>query len=117
VKRNALFLIVFIGVSSAPNATLAEGDAKAGKDLYEVCATCHGEDARGNADTQAPQLAGQFEWYLVRQLQNFRNGIRGTHPDDTYGAMMKPMADMLKTDQAVADVAAYIATRKPTRHD
>jgi cytochrome c oxidase subunit 2 len=44
----------------------------------------------------------------VRQLQNFKNGVRGNNPKDTYGMQMAPMAQTLADDQAMADVAAYI---------
>ncbi len=45
---------------------------------------------------------------MVRQLDHFKQGIRGADPKDTYGQQMAPMAKMLTTDQDVADVAAYI---------
>jgi len=109
-------LIASAWLSLLASGAAADGDADRGEQLYAVCATCHGEDARGNADTQAPQLAGQFEWYLIRQLENFRNGVRGTHEQDTYGIVMKPMAEALQTRQDLEDVAAYIVTKRPTRH-
>jgi cytochrome c oxidase subunit 2 len=57
-------------------------------------------------------LAGQQDWYLVRQLQNYKSGIRGSQPKDTYGVQMKPMASMLANDAAMNDVVAYIDTLK-----
>lgn len=110
-----LLLFTIMCLVTVP-AAFAEGDAKRGQQLYQVCAACHGDDARGNPDTQAPQLAGQFDWYLIRQLKNFKNGSRGTGTDDIYGGVMKPMADALQDDQAIADVVAYIVTKKPERH-
>ena len=47
---------------------------------------------------------------LVAQLQNFKTGIRGSHPDDGYGWQMGLMADMLPDDDAIKDVVAYINT-------
>ena len=41
------------------------------------CTTCHGTDGRGNEGIEAPRLAGMEDWYLRRQLENFRAGIRG----------------------------------------
>ena len=39
----------------------------------------------------------------------FRDGLRGAHPEDTSGALMAGMAKTtLTTDQAIADVVAYI---------
>nr|WP_244505504.1 c-type cytochrome [Methyloceanibacter stevinii] len=51
-------------------------------------------------------------WYTVRQLNNFKTGVRGANPKDTHGQQMAPMAKMLGTDDDVADVAAYIETLK-----
>jgi len=81
-----------------------------GKTFFQVCAVCHGEHAEGNPDTQAPRLAGQYPWYLERQLRNFRAGIRGADSSDTNGFMMAPMAKGLPSDDAVTDVVAYIST-------
>lgn len=88
----------------------ADGDAASGEALYAVCSGCHGADGMGIEATNAPRLQGQFESYLIRQLQNFKSGARGTHKDDVFGATMKAMAATLPHDQAIKDVVAYIAT-------
>jgi cytochrome c oxidase subunit 2 len=88
----------------------AAGDAQAGKALYAVCAACHGQQGEGLQALNAPKLAGQEEWYLVRQLQNYKQGIRGAHDKDVYGKQMAPMAATLANDQAVENVTAYIRT-------
>ncbi len=85
-------------------------DIASGKALYAPCVTCHGADGEGNTALGAPALAGQSEDYLVRQLKNYQRGIRGTDPADIGGAQMRPMAATLADDEAVADVAAYIAS-------
>ncbi len=84
-------------------------DTASGKALYTPCIACHGANGEGNTALAAPALAGQSEDYLVRQLQNYQRGIRGTDPADAGGAQMRPMAATLADDAAVADVAAYIA--------
>lgn len=86
----------------------AAGDAAKGKTLYGTCGACHGPNAEGMEALNAPKLAGQEEWYIIRQLQNFKSGARGSNPKDTYGMQMAPMAQTLPDDQAMADVAAYI---------
>lgn len=83
-------------------------DAERGKTLYATCGACHGANAEGMEALNAPRLAGQEPWYLVRQMQNFKNGIRGNNPRDTYGMQMAPMAQLLTDDAAMEDVAAYI---------
>ncbi|MEY4641671.1 MAG: hypothetical protein RLZZ227_1665 [Pseudomonadota bacterium] len=87
----------------------ADGDPAQGQPSYAVCAACHGVNGEGNVALNAPKLAGQEDWYLRRQLNYFKTGVRGTHADDVYGAQMRPMAGTLATDDMVANVAAYIA--------
>ena len=58
----------------------------------------------------APKLAGQSAWYLKRQIEYFKNGVRGSHEDDVYGKQMAPMAATLASDKAINDVVAYIET-------
>ena len=107
--------------SAAPIAALtftyalgaaAAGDVQRGKTFYAVCATCHGANAEGMKEMNAPALAGGEEWYIVRQLQNFRAGVRGSNPADTYGLQMAPMAQVLPDAQAIEDVAAYLSSLK-----
>ncbi len=101
-----LALTALVSLYSA--TSFAAGDAAKGKTLYATCGACHGQNAEGMEALNAPKLAGQEEWYVVRQLQNFKNGVRGTNPKDTYGMQMAPMAQTLPNDQAMEDVAAYI---------
>ena len=105
--RSGILLLVILG--GAP-AVLAAGDAEKGKSLYNICSACHGANAEGMAALNAPANAGQDPWYMTRQLKNFRAGIRGAHPDDTFGAQMRPMAMMLARDQDIDDVVAYITS-------
>jgi cytochrome c oxidase subunit 2 len=81
-----------------------------GQQLYATCEACHGADGRGIQATNAPRLAGMSDWYLVTQLKNFKQGIRGAHPKDMYGPQMASMAAMLADDQATRDLVAYINT-------
>lgn len=112
-KTTIAFGAALFALTATP--AFAEGDKDKGKQLYQVCAACHGADGRGNPDTMAPQLAGQHGFYLTTQLKNFRDGIRGSDERDTMGAVMKPMAASL-SDQDIADVVAYIGTMKPKNH-
>jgi cytochrome c oxidase subunit 2 len=84
------------------------GDATAGAALFAVCSACHGQQAEGNPALHAPKLAGQADWYLVRQLKNFKSGARGTDPHDAYGPTMAPMAATLADEAAIENVVAYI---------
>jgi cytochrome c oxidase subunit 2 len=50
------------------------------------------------------------DWYLERQLQNFKKGIRGQHPEDYYGKQMGFMARILQDDKKIRDLVAYMNT-------
>jgi len=89
----------------------AEGNASRGQEIYvQQCASCHGSQGEGQPGLKAPRLAGLESWYQLQQLQNFRNGIRGTAAADTAGQQMKPFADALVDDAALQDVISYIGT-------
>jgi cytochrome c oxidase subunit 2 len=67
----------------------------------------------GNVATNAPRYAGMSDWYLARQLKNFKDGVRGTHLQDYYGMQMGFMGRILKDEAAINDVVAYINTLDP----
>ncbi|MEE4298733.1 MAG: c-type cytochrome [Pseudomonadales bacterium] len=87
-----------------------EGDAGRGRTLYATCTACHGPEGLGNEALGAPALAGQSDWYMVRQLEHFRSGVRGAADGDSYGAQMAGMSGALVDEQAIRDVVAYINT-------
>ena len=89
--------------------TLSGGDAARGAAAYAPCAACHGARGEGDAALEAPRLAGQADWYLAAQLEAYRAGRRGTHPDDAPGLRMRPMAALLP-EAALADVLAHLAS-------
>ncbi len=70
-------------------------DASKGQHLFTVCAGCHGADAQGISQHKAPKLTGQHSWYLAKQLNNIKAGIRGSHEADAEGRLMLPMANTL----------------------
>jgi cytochrome c oxidase subunit 2 len=84
------------------------GDPIAGQAGYAVCAACHGMQGEGNPAMNGPKLTGQSTWYLRRQIDAYKRGHRGTHPDDVYGRQMAPMVATLVNQQAVDNVVAYI---------
>ncbi len=86
------------------------GDPQIGRAQYAVCSACHGQQGEGNPLLNAPKIAGQGEWYIRRQLQYYKSGARGAHPDDEFGRQMAPMVATLVNDAAVNNVIAYIGT-------
>ena len=81
----------------------AAGDASAGAKKSQTCAACHGAD--GNSINPVwPSLAGQHAEYILKQLQDFKNGKREN-------AQMSPMAANLG-EQDMLDLAAYFSSQK-----
>lgn len=111
IKR-LLFLCGLFLIPFAP-AVSQDADLDSGSKQFVACQACHGEHAEGNPLMNAPRLGGQYDWYLLRQLQNFRSDLRGAHQDDRYGPLMSSMAKTLADEQALRDVAGYIATLTP----
>lgn len=95
--------------SDPPPVTIA-GDADRGKSFYSTCAACHGVRGEGNIALGSPALTGLNDWYLVTQLEKFKNGMRGRQPGDTYGMQMRSSVGLLPDDQAIHDVVKYITT-------
>jgi cytochrome c oxidase subunit 2 len=100
-------------IASLPDARPAgiiKGNADKGRARWATCAACHGAQGQGIAATNAPRLQGMNDWYMATQLKNFRDGVRGAHPQDIYGGQMGLVSGMLKDDAAVGDILAYINT-------
>ena len=91
-----------------PTPATVKGDAKKGQHQFVTCGACHGAAGQGIEATNAPRLKGMSDWYMVTQLKNFRDGVRGAHPQDMHGAQMALMAAMLRDDQAINDLVVYI---------
>lgn len=85
------------------SAAMAAGDAAAGKAKAATCAGCHGA-AGVSATPLWPNLAGQKDAYLVKQMKAFRDGTRSD-------PMMSPMAKPL-TDEDIQNLAAYYSSLK-----
>lgn len=82
---------------------LAGGDIDAGKAKSAPCAACHGAD--GNSPTTAfPIIAGQYEDYLIRAMEDYSNGKRKNPIMTGFAAPLN--------DQDRADLAAYYASQE-----
>ena len=121
VNRSLLILVAFLllpplgflipgpSFSAQEPPSAASGNVENGKAIYHrTCFTCHGDKAQGNVAFNAPKLAGQEDWYMIRQLENFASGARGSDPRDLFGAQMRPMAMTLVGPTDIVDVVAYI---------
>ena len=95
-----LALAALLLTTAAVTARAAEGDKVAGAAKAKICAACHG--IRGISPTDIwPNLAGQKEGYLIKQIKAFQSGVR---VDPTMAPMVNPL-----TEQDIRDIAAYYA--------
>jgi cytochrome c553 len=96
----------------AAGAFIATVSAAEKSDL-SYCTVCHGAHGNGNPAIRAPKIAGMEPWYIRRQLEAFRAGMRGTHPDDAAGHEMQPVGIRLRDESAIEEAIAYVASFKP----
>ena len=86
------------------------GNRYNGEHLYERnCAVCHGDNGEGDSVHHMARLDHQHGWYVRDQLQQYRQDQRGTHGDDDSGRTMNFYAKLLKSDEEVRDVAAWLS--------
>lgn len=93
--------------AAAPVATV-EGDAVNGqKQFTSKCGACHGGQGWGNEALFTPKLTVIGDWYLIRQVLNFQESMRGVHEDSKYGKQMAMMAKTV-TREDLDDIAAFL---------
>jgi cytochrome c553 len=99
--RGVLAVVVTAALSSGAQAAgMLKGDAAAGEAKAVTCGACHGAD--GNSLSPSfPKLAGLGDKYLLKQMQDIRDGIRPV-------AVMAGQVDNM-SDQDLADIAAFYA--------
>lgn len=113
VAATALKVGVAIGLGSLAAATAfaqqpqaaAAGNAQRGTELASTCLGCHGIEGYRNAypDYAVPRLAGQHADYLAAALKEYRSDAR------QYPTMHLQALSL--SDQDIADVAAYLASK------
>jgi cytochrome c553 len=96
------FLLVLLTVLMFASSSVMAADAAAGKSKSVICATCHGPGGV-SSNPMWPNLAGQQEQYLAKQIKAFRDG-------DRKDPMMSPMVAAL-SDADIANLAAYYASQ------
>ncbi len=112
MKKQLVFGMILALMMGIPFMSQAAGDSAAGQSVFSRCTLCHGEQGEGSQTYNGPRIGGLDEDYLLRQLSNFKNGIRGRHERDLFGGQMRPVKESI-TDAEMVDVAAYIATLNP----
>ena len=103
MKHQILAVISALTLAASANVAIAGGDAAAGKAKAASCAGCH--CAKGiSAIPTYPNLAGQKEAYLTKQMKAFKDKSR---KDPTMNAMAAPLSDA-----DMANIAAFYAGMK-----
>ena len=104
-----MIFTVLLGLSTTM-ANAVEGDAEAGKNKSAMCAACHGADGNSLVPMY-PKLAGQSATYIAKQLADFKEGMTSGGKSGRVDPIMGGMA-MALSEQDMADIGAYYATKK-----
>jgi|TARA_B110000238_G_scaffold61615_2_gene67564 cytochrome c553 len=99
-------LIMTLGLVLVSAGVLAAGDVTRGEGLTATCVACHGTDGNSPAGS-FPNIAGQSESYLYKQLVDIQSGARSA-------VLMTGILDGLKP-QDLADLATYYAAQAPAQ--
>ncbi|MCB1668129.1 MAG: cytochrome c [Porticoccaceae bacterium] len=100
--KKILIPLITVALSTSASFSLA-GDAAAGQAKAAMCVACHGANGISTNDMW-PNLAGQKEGYLAKQMKDFRDGKRN---DPLMGSMAKGLSDA-----DIANLAAYYSGLK-----
>jgi len=92
-------LFAFV-VASMVSCSVVAGDPVAGRTKSVTCAACHGVNGI-SANPLWPNLKGQKEQYLIKQMKAFRDGRRND-------PSMSPMVRGL-SDADIDNLAAYFS--------
>lgn len=96
-------LLAALALAFAPTATKAAGNAEAGREKAHQCAVCHGIEGVAKRP-DAPNIGGESDLYLTKQLEAFRSGERRHE-------QMSIIASGL-SDQDIADLVAWYSSLK-----
>jgi cytochrome c553 len=95
-------------IAYVPLGSIERGQAlvNSENDKTVPCVTCHGPELKGLAP--APAIAGRSPSYIVRQLYDFKTGLRAGDASE----LMKPVIEKLSVADMVS-LAAYAASLSP----
>ena len=102
ITPNKALLSVMMSLILLPATGFAKGTATAGQKKATNCEACHGKDGH-SADPHYPNLAGQYQSYLIKALSDYRAGRRSN-------VIMTGFASQL-SNQDIEDLAAWFASQ------
>jgi cytochrome c553 len=93
-------------IEAEPDLARARQLALQGEPGIPACLSCHSEAALGMLDKpyDAPRLAGQRDYYIVKELHDFREGRRGNDSE----RIMRKIADRL-TEADIVSLAVWLS--------
>jgi YVTN family beta-propeller protein len=91
-------------IFAAISISVCAGEVERGKENSVICAGCHVANGIGLSQ-EFPNLAGQKEAYLLKQLKAFKSGAR---KDPTMNAMVTAL-----DDKDIENLAAYFSNLSP----
>ncbi len=103
-----LFPVFFLPVQflQAQEPQQAEKETKVLQIINSKCHLCHGKNGEGSSSIY-PRLAGQHKEYMIKQLHDFRNGLRKS-------IMNEMTADL--SDEDIIGLAAYFNKQPTLKH-
>lgn len=99
--KSLFFALVTVLIFTS--GSVMAGDVAAGKAKAAMCASCHGANGISMSPLW-PNLAGQKDQYLIKQIKAFRDGTR-------QDPMMAPMVAAL-SDEDIENLAAFYSSLK-----
>jgi cytochrome c553 len=99
-----LALAVVLCASLLFTTRVLANDEAGKKKADEACAACHGPEGNKPTTPDTPRLAGQQYDYLVRALDDYRNGTRD---NAVMSAMAKPL-----TRKEIRELAGYFSRQQ-----
>jgi cytochrome c553 len=103
----AAYFSTFAGEAESARTTASAAMIEAGRTKAVTCVACHGPEGVAAAP-QWPNLAGQYETYLLEALGQYKSGSR-------VDLVMNPLMGPLD-DESLEELAAFFASQ-PHLHD
>ena len=110
------------GGGQADQAPAAKAEKHPGEKLYlrRTCIACHGRGGTG-AIQDYPNIAGQSEAYMLRQVKDILAGKRTGSPDATgnpraqgmKGALVTDQGEQRVSDEEIAQIISWLASEAP----
>jgi cytochrome c553 len=97
-----LKLLSFFSLLLSVRSQVFAQDLAKGAELYKQCIVCHGVNGEGNVSQKAPKISGQYDWYILKQLQDIKLGSNRKNP------VMVPILSKL-SEQDFKDLAAHVS--------